>query len=210
MNVRELVVRIEQILVQRAVADDGGRELLAAVHGIVQRERESAFADILLDFMNIIHGDQARDILPETVRQREVLVGEVLLLSAGGVLLRRGHNGLEPHDGIALRFVILAELLHVLQCLALIIVLRLPEVDDLGAGFLVELAVFGELQQIVGIRHIVYVSVLLPFAVFVDGLLIVAQISIGRICRKDQIAIEQRVHHHHDDAHHDNDGQQAA
>ena len=56
MNKRKFIVKIQQIFMFCAVADNGGRKLLSAVYGVVPSERKSSFTFYFVRIMNGING----------------------------------------------------------------------------------------------------------------------------------------------------------
>ena len=112
MDEREFRIAVEQIFMPGPVADNGGREF-SAVYRVVQRKGKTALSDVALRIVDIVHFDQARKILQHAAQKRFVFKGEELLRTAGRDF-SSGHDGGEPFDRIALRFIVLREFLYVL------------------------------------------------------------------------------------------------
>ncbi len=186
-----------------AIADNRGGELLAAVQRVVEGEGQAAILDVLLHIVNIVYAENAGEIPHQPGEQRFILVGKQLLLSAGDILLGGLHFCIPADHRVALCFIGFGEPLNVFRHVLAVVLRLFAEAGDGLALFLGDFAFGGELKQILGVGHIVDVAVLLPFAVHVCFLLIIAQLLVGGIHGKNQLSVQCGVNQQHHDA--DND-----
>ena len=211
VEVRELIIEVDQVLILGTCTQYGRRELLSAVGGIVPGELQAAVIDVVQDIVDVIHGDQILEIVDQPQQHRDVLIGIESGLAA--ILIALGVAAglaVEPHHGVALRLILLRELRHILRHQLTVLFRLVGKLDGFIIGLLGDFIVSQELLEVVAIGYIVEIPVLFPLLHHIDFFCIALDVGVVGISGEDQIPVQRRIDHHHDNSYNNDDGTDAA
>ena len=179
VEVRELIVEVDQVLILGTCTQYRRRELLSAVGGVIPGKLQAAVFNVLFHIIHIVNSNQAGEIIHQAHQHRDVLVGVKPGLAAVLVALGVAAGlAVEPHQSIALGLIFLSKLGHILGDDFVVVLGLAGKADSRVVGLLANLIVPQELFQVVRIRYIIQVAVLLPLLHHIDLLGVVLLMRI--------------------------------
>ena len=208
MNIGELIVEIQQVLVLRTIADDGGRKFFSAVERVIQRESQTPLANVLVFryIVNIVNKEHIREVGNDTGNQGTVTGGKNGCLSAvlhlAVALLVRVQAG----NGIALGLIGFRKFLDILSGSFGSLLRGVTDGNRGRPGLVINFSAAGQFLDIIGVKDIVHISEGFVPALLVGYSGIALHLGVIGVSRKDVGSVHQRINKYHDENHDANGG----
>ena len=204
VNKGELIVKVKQIFVQRAVANNGGGELLAAVHRVVQGKGQGPFPNVhgLVHIVHVIKEEHVGEIGQHTLDEGPVPAGEDHRLTAVLYLAVAFSVRVQPGNGIALGFIKLRKFRDIFVGGFGSFLRSNADLQSRRTGLVIDLPGSKQSLDIVGIGRVINIAECLIAALLVGGSGVALHFGIVRVACKDDGTVHKGVHQYHN--HHNN------